>query len=207
MTPEDDDRSGEADHRQKRRAVILSAAIERFSAQGFSGTSMADIADAASMSRPALYQDFRNKGDIFASAFVSLIDEQIDRSLGELAGPGTVAERLDGFLQHYEGDLWERMDASPHSEEILSAKSEQVVDAIGAAVERLMAGLAAYLDEVGEGVEPARRAEWAELLRLSPKGFKFDQPPVAAYRRRLTALARSVAADIGASQRSDPAPW
>lgn len=196
MTPEDDDRSDPADRRQQRRAVVLSAAIERFSAQGFAGTSMADIAEAASMSRPALYQHFRNKGDIFASAFVSLIDDRIDRALEELAGPGTVAERLDGFLQRYEGDLWERMDASPHSEEILSAKSEQMVDAIGASVERLLAGLTAYLDEVGDGVEAGRRAGWVELLRLSPKGFKFDQPPVATYRRRLTALAGTVAADI-----------
>jgi hypothetical protein len=31
-----------------------------------------------------------------------------------------------------------------------------------------------------------------------PKGFKVDSPSVADYRRRLTTLARSVAADIDA---------
>ena len=41
-----------------------------------------------------------------------------------------------------------------------------------------------------------RRAEWAEILEFSPKGFKFDTPSVADFRRRLTALARGVAADI-----------
>jgi len=41
-----------------------------------------------------------------------------------------------------------------------------------------------------------RRAEWAEILEFSPKGFKFDTPSVADFRRRLTALARGVAVDI-----------
>lgn len=41
-----------------------------------------------------------------------------------------------------------------------------------------------------------RRAEWAEILGFSPKGFKFDTPSVSAFRRRLTALARGVATDI-----------
>jgi hypothetical protein len=49
------------------------------------------------------------------------------------------------------------------------------------------------------GAPAARRAEWAEMLELSPKGFKVDQPSVAVYRRRLSALARSVTADIDAA--------
>jgi hypothetical protein len=36
------------------------------------------------------------------------------------------------------------------------------------------------------------------VLELSPKGFKFDTPPVPVYRRRLTTLAPGVAADIDA---------
>ena len=52
------------------RRAIHAAAIAQFSERGFSATSMANIADAAGMSRPALYQYFRNKGDIYASAFV-----------------------------------------------------------------------------------------------------------------------------------------
>jgi hypothetical protein len=36
------------------------------------------------------------------------------------------------------------------------------------------------------------------VLDLSPKGFKFDQPSVDVYRRRLSTLARTVAADIDA---------
>ncbi len=49
---------------QSKREAIHRAAIVEFAARGFSGTSMANIAEAAGMSRPALYQYFRNKGDI-----------------------------------------------------------------------------------------------------------------------------------------------
>jgi hypothetical protein len=66
-------------------------------------------------------------------------------------------------------------------------------------VTRLHTGLAAFLAKAAPGrgqAASARRAEWADVLELSPKGFKFDTPTVADYRRRLTRLARGVAADI-----------
>ena len=43
-----------------------------------------------------------------------------------------------------------------------------------------------------------QRHGWADVLVLAPKGFKSDTPNLTDYRRRLTALAHSVAADIDA---------
>jgi len=183
------------------RGVIHAAAIAQFSEHGFAATSMADIADAAGMSRPALYQYFRNKRDIFASAFVALFDDHVDRALQALNGNGTTEQGLEGFLQRFEGDLWELMAASEHSEEIMSAKTADTTEEIQRVIARLRVGLAAFLAEAYPGRSQAakdRRAEWAEILEFSPKGFKYDTPSVADYRRRLTALARGVAADIEA---------
>ncbi len=180
-----------------RIATIHRAAIGEFSARGFSGTSMANIADAAGMSRPALYQYFQNKGDIFASSFEALMEACVDRALVALEAPGTLADQLDGFLQRFDGDLWERMAASPHAQELLDAKYEHAADVGIRPMQRLRKGLTAHLR--GTGAPAARRAEWVELLDLSPKGFKVDQPSVAVYRRRLSTLARSVAADIDAA--------
>jgi len=183
------------------RRAIHAAAIAQFSERGFSATSMANIADAAGMSRPALYQYFRNKGDIYASAFVALFNDHVDLALAALHDEATNAERLDGFLQRFEGDLWEQMAASEHSEEIMGAKSADTAEEIQHVVARLRSGLSAFLTRAAPGrsqAANARRAEWAEVLALSPKGFKFDTPAVAVYRRRLTTLARGVAADIDA---------
>lgn len=186
-----------AARRGAKRDAIHRAAIEQFAERGFAGTSMAHIADAAGMSRPALYQYFRDKGDIFTSAFVALFEDLVERALWALHQPGSTVQQLDGFLQRYEGDLWERMATSPYAEEIIRSKNDDVVAAVAVVVGRLSAGLAAYLEQRSEDAQA--RAEWVELLRWSPKGLTYDRPSVDTFRRRLTALARVVAADLDAS--------
>jgi AcrR family transcriptional regulator len=186
-----------ATRRDTKREVIHRVAIDQFTKRGIAGTSMANIAEAAGMSRPALYQYFRNKDDIFESAFVVMFEELVERALSALHHAGSTAEKLDGFLQFYEGDLWQRMAASPHADEIVNAKNPEVVAAVGAVVSRLSHGLNVYLEQ--HSAHTQTRAGWVEVLRLSPKGFGYDRPPVETYRRRLTALARVVAADIAAS--------
>lgn len=157
---------------------------------------MSHIAEAAGVSRPALYQYFGDKKEIFASAFIGLFEQLVEDALLALEQPGTTADRLDGFLQRYEGDLFERMSASPHVDEIIGAKNEQVAAAAAAVVSRLSEGLEVFLASVAPGHSStvrAQRTAWIELLRLAPKGLRFDQPTVAVLRDRLTALAHVVA--------------
>lgn len=193
----ENDTEPSADRRAEKRREIHVAAIDQFTEHGIAGTSMAKIADAAGMSRPALYQYFRDKDDIFASAFVALFEEHVDEALSALNRPGATADQLDGMLQRFEGDLWQRMSASPHSEEIVNAKNAEVSAAVERVMARLERGLATYLKQ--SDADTAMQAGWVEVLRLSPKGFKSDQPTITAYRRRLTTLARGVAADIDGS--------
>jgi len=183
------------------RRIIHNAAIVQFSERGFSATSMANIAEAAGMSRPALYQYFRNKGDIYASAFVALFNDHVDDSLKALDDGETTAQSLDGFLQRFEGDLWERMATSKHSAEIMDVRSADTAAEIHQVITRRRAALEAFLAKAAPGrskAAVAQRAEWAEVLALSPRGLKSDMPTVEAYRRRLGSLARGVAADIDA---------
>jgi AcrR family transcriptional regulator len=57
-----------------KRGTILAAAFDVFINYGFRKTSMDDIARAAGMSRPALYQVFRNKTEIFRAASLSILE-------------------------------------------------------------------------------------------------------------------------------------
>lgn len=182
---------------EQRRAVIHAAAIREFCSRGFAGTSMANIADAARISRPGLYEYFDNKADIFASAFEALVDSCVHNALTALTLSAPIEEQLNGLLQRFDGDMWEQMSASPHAQEILSVKNEHAADVGIRGMQRLHSGLVKYLRQTG--ASSSHRTEWLEMLKLSPKGFKFDQPPIDVYRRRLSTLARAVASDIEAT--------
>ncbi len=160
---------------------------------------MERIAVGAGVSRPALYQYYANRQDIFASALLSLFERHVEHALAALPAPGSTTERLDEFLQRFEGDLWEQLAASPHADEIVDAKTGEVTAGVVAAVEELRHGLSRWLAGVAPGTSRAARVQrqrWVDVLTLSPKGLRSDHPSADLYRHRLTALARSVAADI-----------
>jgi AcrR family transcriptional regulator len=163
---------------------------------------MAKIADAAGVSRPALYQYFDNKQDLFAAAFIELFEDQGAQALDALHEPGTLADQLNGFSQRYDGDLYELMAASAHLDEISGAKNEAISAAITSVVDRMWAGLASFLQTQSPGRSKEaqqRRQGWVDILRLSPPGLRADNPDVATYRQRLSALTASVASAISAS--------
>lgn len=186
-----------------RRAAIHAAAIIEFSTHGIKRASMARIADGADMSRPALYQYFANKDEIFASAFVALFKDHVDQAIAELQRDGAIADQLDGFLQRFAGDLWERMAASEHADEIESAKTGDLARAVGDLLADLWRELHAHLAAVAPGDSAAvvaRRQGWSDLLQFASKGLRADQPMIGVYRERLRALAQSIAADIHAAR-------
>lgn len=48
-----------------RRSQLLEVALERFAARGYHETSMEEIADAAGVTKPVLYQHFHSKQELF----------------------------------------------------------------------------------------------------------------------------------------------
>lgn len=184
---------------EKRRTAIEHAAVAEFMVHGYAGASMARIAEAAGVSRPALYQYYSDKRALLAASLVGVLHQRIDAALDELAKPGTVATQLDGFLQRYEGDLWEQMSASEHTGEIIDAKDVGIREEMSGPIERLQESLLAYFESVHPGkgkIQRANRASWVELLGLAPRGLWVDEPSVDAFRRRLTTLAVTVAAAV-----------
>jgi AcrR family transcriptional regulator len=73
-----------------RRQQILDIAIGEFSRSGYFGTSMNDIADAAGVTKPVLYQHFDSKADLYRA----LLDDVGARML-ELIAKAT-ADARDG---------------------------------------------------------------------------------------------------------------
>ncbi|MFI5696063.1 TetR/AcrR family transcriptional regulator [Kribbella sp. NPDC051586] len=49
---------------ERRRPLILDAALEVFSANGFAGTTMQSVADAAGVTKPVVYDSFANRDEL-----------------------------------------------------------------------------------------------------------------------------------------------
>lgn len=182
-----------------RQRDICAAAIAEFTERGYAGASMSRIAERAGISRPALYQYFDNKTDIFASAFVALFEGLADGARAALGGDGSLAEQLDGFLQAYHGDLWQHVAASPFIDEIIEAKDDRLSALVGNIVAPLWHEVDQHLAThiAGSGATERRR-DWIDVLQHAPKGCWSDNPDIGVYRRRLSALARGIAADVEA---------
>jgi AcrR family transcriptional regulator len=60
--------------RDERRAQLLSAALESFTASGYHAASMDEIAERANVSKPVLYQHFPSKLDLY----LAVLDLHID---------------------------------------------------------------------------------------------------------------------------------
>ena len=61
--------------RDQRRIQLLDAASEVFASKGYHAAAMDDIADAAGVSKPVLYQHFPSKLDLY----LALLDQSCDR--------------------------------------------------------------------------------------------------------------------------------
>ena len=61
--------------RDQRRVQLLDAANEVFRSKGYHAAAMDDIADAAGVSKPVLYQHFPSKLDLY----LALLDQSCDR--------------------------------------------------------------------------------------------------------------------------------
>ncbi len=111
-----------------KRAVILEAAFKVFLAYGFRRTTMADIADAAGISRPALYLEFKNKADIYRAGFLAMLDRTFRNVDAALEGDGPLCQRLVAALDAGVVAPLRRLQQSPHGAELFEIKQELAGD-------------------------------------------------------------------------------
>jgi AcrR family transcriptional regulator len=61
------------------KRALVEAALERFSRQGYAGTSLDEIVSAARVTKGALYHHFKGKQDLFEAAFMDVEAQASDR--------------------------------------------------------------------------------------------------------------------------------
>ena len=80
-----------------RREQLLDVALEVFARSGYHGTSMNDVAEAAGVTKPVLYQHFESKRELYQA----LLDEVGARLLGAITA--ATAATTDGRAQTERG--------------------------------------------------------------------------------------------------------
>jgi AcrR family transcriptional regulator len=86
----------------RRRRQLLDVALEVFAEQGFHATSMNDIAEAAGVSKPVLYQHFRSKRELYLELLEDVggrLRDTIGKATSDAGGPRQQVEA--GFRAYF----------------------------------------------------------------------------------------------------------
>jgi TetR/AcrR family transcriptional regulator len=122
---------------------IVTAALDAFGRYGYRRTSMDLIAQVAGVSRPAVYQHFKGKEDVFRAVGKSVVHRVLTETETASRSDGPVADRLYAVLSVKLELFAGTVDAESRAE--LFAEARGIADDIIASFE---AGYAAVLEAV-----------------------------------------------------------
>ncbi len=141
-----------------KQAAIMEAMFGLVHQYGYAKITMDDIARASGLSRPALYQFFRNKQEIYRAIASAMLEQclgQMDDVFSEVGAPS--ADRIFRALKVGLLDHMAEMESTTHGAELIDMKNELSADIIA---------------EFGEGLTERLREEFArfgDLLPLMPE--------------------------------------
>ena len=87
--------------RDERRAQLLSAALEVFTAAGYHSAAMDEIADRASVSKPVLYQHFPSKLELYLAVLDLHIDSLVFQIQKAIASTPENSNRVTATVDAY----------------------------------------------------------------------------------------------------------
>jgi len=157
---------------------ILDAALAVFCRYGYRKTSMLDIAQAAGMSRAALYLHFKNKEDVFRAGSARAHATVMAQVAAALAESGPVFTRIETALLAFQQGLMAEIAASAHGQELFDANMTLAADVTLTARATLAASLAGALEQAEAAGDIALRrvdataAQVAALLVAAIDGIK-----------------------------------
>ena len=150
---------------QARRAEILDAALDVFSARGYHQSSIDEIAQAAGVSKALIYEHFESKLQLHVSLIEMHAEELFDR-VGAAAAPGPdAAERLEAGLDAVFTFVEERREAwRMLFREAADPETAAVLDRVIAGVSALVAELIAQDPGARGRDDDARREEGIAMI-------------------------------------------
>jgi AcrR family transcriptional regulator len=108
----------------ERRKRILECAFDVVLRYGYQRMTMDDVAKACGMSRPALYLQFKNKGEIYQAIASDMMGRALERAQAALHGPEPIEQRLFLALKHGILDPVGFLQSTAHGAELMDMKHE-----------------------------------------------------------------------------------
>jgi len=175
---------------------VLDSAADVFAQYGFKRTTMNDIAQAAGISRPALYLMFNNKEHLFHELAAYRLNLALQASKAVLTGEGNVNSRFIEALMVFEKTYSEPVANSPHGAELIDVNMSLAADVMTKGYAKLISALAKLLREADKSGmvnfqnTPMTHKAFVELLLSSVAGIKKKTGTKAEYRKQTKQVAR-----------------
>ena len=167
-----------------RRDRVIAAATDVFLRYGHARTTMGDVAEAAGISRPALYLVFPRKEDIFAALIERLIQDTLQQYREALPKLRSLDRKLHFCCEQWAGHGYDLTKAHPDAKDVFNLSFAPVRE-MYTALEAFLADL--LRDAVAASKLKTTPAELARVLIFAMRGFK-DIAEDGAHMRRLIAL-------------------
>ena len=186
-----------------RREQILDVAIDIFGRAGYYGASMNDIAEAAGVTKPVLYQHFDSKSDLYSALLEEVGNRMLEAIAEATAEAATGREKTEQGFQAYFRWVAHRHDefmflfgGSARHDGEFSAQVRRITDEAAAAIAPL----------ISVDIDAEHRTTLAHALvglaegasrRLVGLGREFDPDEIA---REVSALAWAGLRSIGTNR-------
>jgi AcrR family transcriptional regulator len=176
---------------------VLDAAYACFVRHGVRKTTMEDIAHAAGISRPAVYQYVRSKDDVYRRLASRLYAGALTEARQAAQAPGTLAQRLDRVLAAKLALTQRLCDDSPYAGELLGPSARVPTELergfLADLTDLLTATITGAAAAADLQLHPDNAREIAELALALARGLEADGDPA----RRRDRLRNGVALLVG----------
>ncbi|WP_115707088.1 TetR/AcrR family transcriptional regulator [Legionella sainthelensi] len=165
-------------HCDKRKEIILKAALKCFLQFGYSKTSMEDVAKEANLSRPLIYLKFKNKEELYVEVIEYLTEGRIEKAKHALKVHESKKQKLIEFYEILLLKPWEQLMERPMSADLYWAYKTLFQEL--AQKHKLLA--LQCIENIFESKEIAL------LFVLAVEGLKSDLPDTQTLKKRLDML-------------------
>lgn len=167
---------------------IVATALAVFSRHGYKKVTMSDLAEAAAMSRPALYLVFDSKEAVFRATLLRYFEATMAELQAEMPATKDVAQRVMFAMEVFCVRPFEMTITHPDTKDLLESGYAFANDIVTASFERFEALLARLLEPAmpGKGNAKVTAGQVAHLLVSGAIGFKQASSTAAELREMIS---------------------